>query len=249
VVKNLILKLGLPLSVFVITVVSIIVSLTVTFISMSIVDNTTVLMPFYAYVVATVVPIIVAPLVATSLVKLLFQTLKLEDKLRELATTDYLTHLLTRREWMSRASHYINLADRNNSYFAILMIDLDNFKTINDQYGHLIGDEVLIAFANTLKNICRSSDLSARFGGEEFIILLAGTSGQQAIKFADRLHEQTRSLSVIHGNNTIKLTTSIGLSIQSPDTTLDLNTLISQADKALYQAKEQGKNRTISFRD
>ncbi len=247
--KKLILKLGLPLSVLAITVIAIIVSLITTFISMRLAENPTVVMPFYAYVVATIVPIIVSPIVATSLVKLLFQTLELETKLRELAITDYLTQLLNRREWMRETSRHIHLAKRNSSNFAILMLDLDNFKSINDTYGHMTGDKVLIAFTQAIQSKCRTSDILARFGGEEFIILLPDASEQQALQFAERIQQQTRSLKINIDENIITITTSIGISIYDPDKPAKLDTLISQADKALYQAKEQGKNRTIAFHD
>ena len=248
-VKKLILKLGLPLSVLTITVIATVVSLIATFISMNLAGNTSILMPFYAYAVATIVPIIISPIIATSLVKLLFQTLELEKKLRELATTDYLTQLLNRREWMIQTSRHVPLAKRNNSNIAILMLDIDNFKSINDTFGHMIGDKVLIAFTQAIQSTCRTSDIIARFGGEEFIILLPDTSEQQALHLADRLQQQIRSLKINIDVNIITITTSIGISIYDPDKPAKLDTLISQADKALYQAKEQGKNRTIAFHD
>jgi len=232
-VKKLILKLGLHLAVITITVVSVFISLLCTSLIIYITDvDSQLLLP--SYIVATVVPLIVAPIVSFSAIKLLYQTIEIETKMRKLASTDYLTQLLSRREWINQASRYINLANRNNSLFAILMLDLDNFKIINDNYGHLVGDEVLVSFGKTIKTVNRSSDISGRFGGEEFIILLPDTSEKQAIQFTERLHQHTRTLNIKSGKNTITLTTSIGISINIPDEPADLDTLISYADKALY---------------
>ncbi|MFW5426510.1 MAG: GGDEF domain-containing protein [Methylophagaceae bacterium] len=198
-------------------------------------------------IIASIVPLIVAPLITINLNSLLFQTLELEAKMRIIASTDYLTQLLNRREWIEQSTRYINLATRNNSSFAVLMLDLDNFKAVNDSYGHVAGDKALVLFGEIIQTVSRSSDISGRFGGEEFIILLPDTSAEQAVQFTERLHHHTRSLNIEHGKNILTLTTSIGVSINVPDKPFDLDTLISHADKALYQAKHQGKNCTVVF--
>lgn len=246
--KEIVLKLGPRLSVIISTIISIALSLFVT----AILHRTTGIDPtlvLRSYSIAFIIPLLVAPTVTYVLTKLLFQTFELENKLRALASTDYLTQLLNRREWMKQAESHINLASRNNSHFAVLMIDLDDFKTVNDSYGHLFGDKTLTLFGETINQLCRTSDIAARFGGEEFIILLPETTEEQALLFTKRLHSSIRSLSLKHRNETIQITISIGVCINHPNQKLNLELLISRADKALYQAKYQGKNCTLTSQD
>jgi len=242
-------SLGLTKTIILITAFSIISSLIITAIAMHLMEVSQ-QMTSTTYIIATLVPLIVAPIVGFVLVNSLIKVHELEKEMRALATVDYLTKLLSRRAWIQQAEKYIQLAKRSSSNYSILMIDLDNFKAINDQYGHIAGDKVLVEFSQIVSKLCRSSDFSARFGGEEFIILLPDTSVQQAQHFTDRLHNAIRKLVISHDNNDITFTISIGISLQCTNEdgeNCNIDTLISKSDDALYQAKRQGKNCTYVY--
>jgi diguanylate cyclase (GGDEF)-like protein len=166
---------------------------------------------------------------------------KLEEQakiLHSMSSTDELTGLMNRREVNLRAPELINQAKRYSHTIALLMIDIDHFKKINDTYGHLEGDRVLQELGLRLKTFGRQTDLIARFGGEEFIMLLPDTDAADANLFAERLH---KLISEIEVNNT-PVTVSIGITMS--DGSQDLHSLSLQADGALYLAKNNGRNRT-----
>jgi diguanylate cyclase (GGDEF)-like protein len=138
----------------------------------------------------------------------------------------------------------ITRALNDNKPMALLMADLDNFKQINDQYGHLVGDEILFAVASVLTQQIRPSDLLARFGGEEFALILPDTSVEEAKKIAERVRVAIETVQFkmddeVHQE--IHLTVSVGItSLMLGD---EMNNLLTRADQALYQAKENGRNR------
>lgn len=165
-------------------------------------------------------------------------------KLEQLSVTDELTGLWNRRYLWERLAEEIAKARRYNLTLSCLMIDIDNFKTINDSHGHIAGDTVLSEIARILKNQCRSHDLLARFGGEEFIMLLYQTGMEGAVLLAQRLVKTVESHPFITENQkTLKTTISIGVATYSPQTITNGNDLIKKADESLYQAKRKGKNR------
>jgi diguanylate cyclase (GGDEF)-like protein len=126
-------------------------------------------------------------------------------------------------------------------------IDIDDFKTINDTYGHVIGDEVLKSFANTLKGSARGSDIIGRIGGEEFAILLPETDIQGAYAILERLRTQICSKTLRIEEHAINLSISVGLSHSRKENEFAVEQLIKQADKALYQAKSEGKNCIVQY--
>jgi diguanylate cyclase (GGDEF)-like protein len=166
---------------------------------------------------------------------------KLEEQTKILiamASTDELTGLMNRREINLRAPEMINRAYRYEHSISLLMIDIDHFKKINDSFGHVEGDRILKELGLRLKSFGRQTDLIARFGGEEFIMLLPDTNRASTKLFATRLH----ALMVdIKAKNT-PVTVSIGITISSGSE--DLDDLTKQADDALYKAKSNGRNRT-----
>jgi len=121
-------------------------------------------------------------------------------------------------------------------------LDIDHFKQCNDTHGHAAGDRVLCQLGQCILNTIREGDLAARWGGEEFLILLPDTPLEDASRFAARLLEQIRASGIAVGHQTIGITASIGLAEQS-DRDLSLDDLIARADQALYEAKHQGHNR------
>jgi diguanylate cyclase (GGDEF)-like protein len=163
-------------------------------------------------------------------------------RIAALATTDQLTELLNRRGFDLLANQAIQEARRNPSSLCALLLDLDNFKELNDNHGHLAGDEVLRGFANKLRDNLRQSDILCRWGGEEFIILLKDSSPEQARLLAEKVRQQTEQGSFSYKGARLHITTSIGLAELHPDDSL--SELLARADRALYRAKQSGRNRT-----
>ena len=173
---------------------------------------------------------------------------QIEQQRRELeflATTDGLTGLHNRRCLMARLEQEIIRVHRFQAPFSLLMIDLDHFKAVNDQHGHLVGDQVLAHIAGILRACLRESDFAARYGGEEFCILASGTSSAGAEVFANRLRALVaKSPFLIKDRDSLAITCSIGVA-ETNSTRLDAGRLIEAADQALYQAKHAGRNRVV----
>lgn len=166
----------------------------------------------------------------------------LYSKVQELAITDGLTQLLTRRYFLEKLSEEINRCQKFGLSFAFLMIDLDNFKSFNDRYGHLVGDALLRQTAITVKENIRQIDFICRYGGEEFALVLAETNQEQASIAAERIRHAVESKIINVYDESLQITVSVGMSIFS-DGKSDTKSLIDKADKALYKAKQSGRNR------
>lgn len=161
--------------------------------------------------------------------------------LEALASVDALTGASNRRHFLEIARIEVERAQRLGSPVAAMMLDLDHFKQVNDKYGHEAGDRVLQTFANAVHATLRSSDIFARLGGEEFIILLPGQKQEDACALAERMREMTESLKFAKCPEGI--TVSIGIAVLGSDGAQDLEGLMRQADRALYQSKHAGRNR------
>jgi len=157
--------------------------------------------------------------------------------LRNLSDTDTLTKSYNRRYFYEHAKLSLKKAEQASDEISLLMLDLDYFKKVNDNYGHDVGDTVLISFVNICKNIIRKDDILARFGGEEFVILLPNTNHQQALIVAQKINTTLKNYFFID-NPDLSLTVSIGIS----GSTFDLTTLLKHADLALYEAKDAGRD-------
>jgi diguanylate cyclase (GGDEF)-like protein len=166
----------------------------------------------------------------------------LEEELRRLATTDYLTGLFIRRKLFELGETEINRAKRNGSPLALMILDIDHFKSINDTYGHAIGDEVLKAFAAVFRDSLRNVDSVCRFGGEEFVAILPDTDIQHAMEVAQRLRQNVEASTLPVEGKQLKYTISIGLTRLLERDTL-VSELILRADEALYHSKNTGRNR------
>lgn len=158
-----------------------------------------------------------------------------------LARIDPLTSLLNRRAFMEQAGAVWSTASRNQRPLAVIMGDLDFFKSINDQHGHGVGDQVLVEVSRVLLETCRSGDLAARWGGEEFVVVLPETDAAKATRLAERLRHEIGRLRVSNGIRTISFTASFGVAERGAHQTLD--ELIADADRSLYDAKSQGRDR------
>lgn len=173
-----------------------------------------------------------------------------EDQLRleEMATTDHLTGLANRKQIMTALSLQMEGFCRHATDFAILMLDIDFFKNVNDNHGHQAGDAVLCEVAQVLHNILRSRDTAGRYGGEEFMVILDTTDLSQAVLTAERIRKAVEDRPFNWQGQILRVTVSIGVTaITIDDETIDA--LISRVDKALYKAKAEGRNRIISDAD
>lgn len=197
---------------------------------------------FERVLIAFIIPCIISPIITGYITKLLFQIMALERKMRSLATIDSLTGLLIRQTFLNRISPLYELTKRNQSSFTILYIDIDNFKSINDTYGHHVGDNVLGSLGEILRTNKRKSDLVGRLGGEEFAYALPDVDVEGAIFFAEKIRKLIENDMYNHKGIYINYTISIGLSIYDQNNKVDQNDLITQADEALYLAKTSGKN-------
>ncbi len=170
--------------------------------------------------------------------------MRLVAKIRHLADRDQLTGLYNRFALNRKLAQLQQLHSRHQQPYAVLLLDLDHFKQVNDQYGHLTGDKVLKHAATLLKQSIRNEDILGRFGGEEFLLLLPMTEQQAAEKLIQLLRQQPLQL----GDTAIALTTSIGIATAHPNgAALSSETMLQQADKALYHAKANGRDQVISF--
>ncbi len=167
---------------------------------------------------------------------------RLFQEVQSLALTDSLTGLQNRRSLFELGRVEFARAQRMKRPFCCMLLDLDHFKQINDEYGHLIGDHVLQEFAVRCKNSVREVDLVGRYGGEELIILLPETDRETSIQVAERLRAAIATVPIEVFDQEIPLTVSIGVATQDENTT-DLETLIARADQAMYIAKHKGRNR------
>ena len=158
------------------------------------------------------------------------------------ATLDPLTGIANRRSFMQNAAQLAKRLRTNPRPTAVLMVDLDHFKSINDRFGHAFGDRVMELFANAARQSLCSTDLLGRLGGEEFAVVLADTSRDKAMGVADRIRTSFAQAAFEVDNRPISATVSIGLAL-CQDTVFDVHELLAQADRALYFAKENGRNR------
>lgn len=164
-------------------------------------------------------------------------------KLEELANQDPLTTLYNRRALFNIGEKLLSVAKRDKKYFSIILFDLDNFKSINDTYGHKTGDNVIVEFSNMLKKL-RDSDLIARYGGEEFIVLLSNTKEEDTYNIAMKIKDDVESKTIYtQENEPFNFTVSGGLTMYKLDSEDTLDDTILRADKALYLSKNSGRNK------
>lgn len=167
---------------------------------------------------------------------------ELEKHLRKLADHDSLTGLLNRRSFVEKVDYEVSRCRRYNGNLSYMIIDIDKFKSINDTYGHLIGDEVLKGFSKKMLSVLRETDFIGRIGGEEFAVALPDTSPESANKMAERIRQQLAEYSVCHKEETLSFTVSIGVSNFTAKEE-NIEEVFNRADTALYKAKNSGRNK------
>lgn len=170
---------------------------------------------------------------------------KAQEEIQRLANTDMLTKLANRRHFLELAEIEISRVKRFKNPLSVLMLDIDKFKSVNDTYGHDVGDKVIASVGDLCRQWLREIDIAGRLGGEEFAVLLPDTPLELAQTVAERLRCQFENHSVLLSDGTVlKFTVSIGC-VSSSDATLDIAELLKQADHKLYQAKQEGRNRVV----
>ncbi|WP_371193675.1 diguanylate cyclase [Glaciecola sp. SC05] len=169
---------------------------------------------------------------------------KLNEQLKVISRIDGLTGLFNRRYWQERFEREFKLTFRNKKPISVLILDIDHFKKVNDTYGHQAGDKVIQSLAMLIRKATRETDISGRYGGEEFVVLLPDTTADTALIVGERIRKAAQRYLVKHDNAEISVTISAGIAQFSSQFTRPLMWL-EAADKALYQAKESGRNQVV----
>ena len=194
------------------------------------------------FIIATLAPLLIAPCASYLNISLSYRLRLANERLRALSETDPLTGTLNRRSFMDVASRELSLARRHCVPTSIVLMDFDHFKEINDRHGHAAGDQALVHAIEVIRGVIRESDVLARFGGEEFILLLPHTAREGALSLSARiLHEVGRTPIDLPGAR-LSITLSAGsVTCETSETPLDL--MMSRADELLYKSKQLGRNR------
>ncbi len=167
-----------------------------------------------------------------------------KDQLEVMATTDGLTEVYNHRYFMEKIHEEFEAANKRSAPISLLMIDIDHFKSFNDNHGHMTGDLVLKNIAQILRSSSRKEDIVAPYGGEEFAIVLQETDSHQAKRVAEKIRAAVEKYDLPNGNETQKVTISIGIGA-SGEGVDSADQLISLADRAVYRAKAEGRNRVV----
>lgn len=175
--------------------------------------------------------------------QLLDQVMEQQETLRQMAITDGLTGLYNKTYLHETASQMLSSALRHRYPLSTIVLDLDFFKKVNDQHGHDVGDKVLRAIGDLLKNSCRREDMPGRFGGEEFVVILPRCSLSNARMKAETLRAEIEAL---HPAG-LRITTSIGVTCTTKDQLISFTDLFKQADEAVYEAKANGRNQVVTY--
>lgn len=198
--------------------------------------------------VAFIIPFILVPIGSWQFLKLLFKIDGLEMKMRYLANYDSMTKLLSRQAFFKRSLALHENATSQKKSYIVAIIDLDNFKNINDTYGHSVGDKALVNLGKLFQDSFVDSEIIGRIGGEEFALVMYNHSKNQQ-KRIDNFRDKVSKEKLIINNHTINYTISIGLFNNLSPQSVNFDNALSNADYALYHAKVTGKNKTVLFTD
>ncbi len=172
---------------------------------------------------------------------------KSNDLLKRLSNTDHLTQLYNRRYMMEVLEREFQRSQRKASPISMVIMDIDHFKRVNDQYGHQNGDLVLSTIARLAREDRRSYDVAVRYGGEEFVLVLPETSHDEATMVAERLREKVQQISFSGELRELRVSISMGVATYPASNLATIEDLIREADAALYRAKQGGRNRVVSM--
>ena len=182
-------------------------------------------------------------LVAERIIGFQEELLAARDAMKKQACHDYLTQLLNRGGIMEALDQELNRSRRSGVPFSVILADIDHFKRVNDSYGHLSGDSILVEVASRIKSCVRSYDSVGRYGGEEFLIILPDCNEAAALQAAERMRKAVCASSIFTSGTGLEVTISLGVNTRHNEISLD--TLLSPADAALYRAKAGGRNCTF----
>ena len=169
----------------------------------------------------------------------------LYERTKKLSVTDGLTGISNRPNMEQVLRSEFERSMRYDAPLSVVLLDVDDFKGVNDTYGHQKGDEILVAVASLLKKFCRANDTAARYGGEEFLMILPQSNAQGAFKISERVREEMMKLNFTGNESNFSVTTSCGVAELDRDFIKNTDQLVAMADQALYEAKNSGRNKTI----
>jgi diguanylate cyclase (GGDEF)-like protein len=178
-------------------------------------------------------------------ISICLSNVSVREKLKQLATRDPLTSLLNRREMENTLEREFSRTNRYNIPLSLIFIDFDGFKMVNDTHGHNCGDTYLKYVASQMKKVVRKEDIVARFGGDEFVIILPNQTSDNALMVTQRLHDLFQEQPMKYGNTTIPISMSCGIASTEDAGVDNPATLLSKADKRLYKAKKQKSRRSV----
>lgn len=242
--KDFIIKIGRAKATILVTLLTVISSMLLSSIFLISFSNG---INLTGLVISAIVPGIVSPFIFWYIIDLLVKIHYLEEQQRALATFDQLTGLMSRRAFLTNFETLFLASKRNASTLVLAYIDIDDFKKINDKYGHGGGDKVLESIGLILRQNLRESDLVGRIGGEEFSIVLPGTNIEDANCVLEAIMAIVANNEVEFSSNVIQYSVSIGITVMDDSSQFDSQELSRRADLALYQAKSKGKNCIIEF--
>jgi len=209
-----------------------------------------VLLAFYGlqgnYVISSFITLVLSTLlifITYYLISVSITASRRRQELEVISNSDSLTGIFNRRHMEQRIQEEFKRYCRTNLGFALVLMDIDFFKRINDKYGHDCGDDLLKEIAKDIVNLVRGNDIVARWGGEEFLLLLPATNGVHAAKLAERIRKATEERRYSYGPESISVTLTLGVSTARPEETL--STIVKRADIALYRGKNDGRNRVV----
>lgn len=233
------IKLGFAKTTIVLTIFAVCVSVAVTIGAMYI--DRSVDVNLHGIIIAVLVPLIVVPLTGLSFIKTVFQLSAAETELEKLAITDELTGIYNRRHFLDVAEKEIARALRFGKPFATILLDIDDFKKINDSHGHAAGDAVLKNLTSLCLRHCRKIDTFARYGGDEFYFILPECTREEALTFAERIRSAVEQVRIDFEGSSIPVTVSLGVQTYTGSED-SLDRLLIRTDNAMYAAKQAGKN-------
>ncbi len=172
---------------------------------------------------------------------------KAQSKLERIATLDPLTGLLNRRHFFELTQQELDRSRRYDRPLSVIMMDIDHFKQVNDHFGHLVGDRVIVEVARRIQKALRRIDQACRYGGEEFAILLPETTLTQAEMVGTRLWQLVSRQPTVSGELKLKITVSVGVATYHQEGIIAVDTLLDRADKAMYYGKQHGRNRVVIY--
>ena len=201
---------------------------------------------WFSLLMSAGIPAVISPPITWLAMRLLLEAEAARRVAERMAVTDSLTGTFNRRHFFVAGERRFTDSMRQQQQLAVLLLDVDDFKAVNDQHGHAVGDRVLVDVAQACMECMRESDLLARYGGEEFVALLPATDKAHALQVAERVRTSVASLRVVaNGGATIRPTVSIGVAMLAA-ASASFDDLLAQADVAMYSAKRSGKNRVAA---